>query len=105
MIIEYLRYTIDSSQAGAFVAAWKQAREPMRQSGHMISFEVSQAIQLPTNWIVRIEWDSAPGREAFRRGRHYAQFSAALDGFNTCLSESGHYDRVVELGAVMALSA
>ncbi|GAA2182336.1 hypothetical protein GCM10009785_21100 [Brooklawnia cerclae] len=99
MIIEYSRYTIPADRVDQFTTMWRSAREPLRLSGHVLSCEVSQCVEVPSNWTVRIEWDSLSGHtEGFRRGSQCDTYYQLLKPFAEYLLEHRHYEQHMEFG-------
>ena len=53
---------------------------------------MTQGVEEPDNFIVRIEWDSIEGHErGFRRGPQFAPFFAKVKPFFTNIQEMKHY--------------
>ena len=61
MIVEYIRYTIDTPRQPAFEAAYARARGALEASEHCLRFELARASEDPSSYVVRIEWDSLEG--------------------------------------------
>ena len=61
MVVEYIRYSIDSERAQAFEQAYRRAAAALDASEHCERYEVSRCSDDPTQYVVRIEWDSEEG--------------------------------------------
>lgn len=95
MIVEYIRYRIPAADHDAFIAAYRSAGADLTASPHCLRYEVTQGVEEPDNFTVRIEWDSLEGHErGFRQGPHFAPFFAKVKQFFPNIQEMKHY-RVV----------
>ena len=61
MVVEYIRYTIDEGRAEAFQQAYGRAAEALEASENCERYEVTRCTEDPTQYVVRIEWDSEEG--------------------------------------------
>ena len=77
MVIEYIRYQVPAANHADFIQAYRTAGEDLAASSHCIRHEVSQGVEEPDNFVVRIEWDSIEGHEkGFRSSPEFASFFA-----------------------------
>ncbi len=94
MIIEYIRYDVPSERGNEFEAAWRRARSALDGSSHCLDYEVSQGVEEPNHYTVRIEWDSVKGHEqGFRKSPEFADFFEAVRPFFDQIEEMRHYER------------
>jgi quinol monooxygenase YgiN len=92
MVIEYIRYSIDASQAEAFTQAYRRATEVLDASEHCERYELSRCSEDPSQHIVRIEWDSEEGHlSGFRESPMFATFLEAVGPFVNNIEEMRHY--------------
>lgn len=92
MIIEYVRYQIPTTRRDEFLAAYRAAGAALEASEHCARYEISQGIEEPDNFTVRIEWDSVEGHErGFRGGPQFATFLANVKPFIAQICEMKHY--------------
>ncbi len=92
MIVEYIRYRVSAADHAAFIAAYRSAGADLTSSPHCLRSEVTQGVEEPDNFIVRIEWDSIEGHErGFRKGPHFAPFFAKVKQFFPNIQEMKHY--------------
>jgi quinol monooxygenase YgiN len=92
MVVEYIRYEISSDQHQQFLSAYQSASEDLRASDNCLTYEISQGVEEPNNFTVRIEWDSVEGHErGFRTGPQFASFFAKVRPFFTAIREMKHY--------------
>jgi hemoglobin len=61
VVVEYIRYTIEDARAQAFEQAYRRSGEALKVSPHCEHYEVSRCSEDPTQYVVRIEWDSEEG--------------------------------------------
>jgi heme-degrading monooxygenase HmoA len=92
MVVEYIRYSIDGGRSKAFEGAYRSAAEALEASEHCESFELSRCSEDPTQYVVRIEWDSEEGHlSGFRRSGEFRQFFEAVGPFVHDIEEMRHY--------------
>jgi len=93
MIAEYIRYRIDEGRRQAFEDGYQRAQSALQSSPHCPGWELSRCAEDPTQYILRIEWDSAEGHlQGFRRGPDFPSFFAAIRPFVGDIQEMRHYD-------------
>jgi quinol monooxygenase YgiN len=93
MIVEYVRYAIPPERRSAFEADYATASEPLRASRHCEAFELSRCADDPTQYVLRIEWDSAEGHmQGFRRSPEFQRFLAAIRPYVGDIAEMRHYE-------------
>src|SRR5262245_39861614 len=93
MVVEYIRYSIDVSRAKAFEEAYGRGANALRASEHCERYEVSRCSEDPTQYVVRIEWDSAEGHlSGFRQSAEFREFFEAVGPFVHDIEEMRHYD-------------
>ena len=92
MIIEYIRYQVPPASHADFLRAYQDAGQDLAASSHCLRHEISQGVEEPDNFIVRIEWDSLEGHEqGFRTGPQFAPFFARVKPFFANIREMKHY--------------
>lgn len=93
MVIEYIRYTIDSDRVDGFVAAYAQAAEALAASPHCMDYELARGVEEPDNFILRIEWSSIEGHmKGFRSSPEFRSFFAAVGPYVHDIAEMKHYE-------------
>jgi quinol monooxygenase YgiN len=93
VIVEYIRYNIDGGRAEAFEEAYRRAGESLHASEHCQRFEVSRCSEDPTQYVVRIEWDSEEGHlSGFRQSPEFRTFFEAVKPFVNDIEEMRHYE-------------
>lgn len=98
MVVEYIRYSVPADRAGEFQAAYERAGKILDGDPHCLRYEVTQGVEEPAHFVVRIEWDSIEGHEqGFRNSPGFAGFFAAVRPFFAQIEEMKHY-RVVSGG-------
>jgi hemoglobin len=99
MIVEYIRYQIPAPQHAEFLAAYEAAgREDLAAAPECLDHEISQGVEEPDNFIVRIRWTSVEAHEqGFRKGPHFPPFFAKVKPYFTAIREMKHY-RVTAAG-------
>ena len=92
MVVEYIRYEVPADHHAEFLAAYAAAAAELTLSSHCLRFEVSQGLEEPSHFIVRIEWDSVAGHEqGFRTSPEFPSFFAKAKPFFAQIREMKHY--------------
>jgi len=92
MVIEYIRYQVPSALHAEFIEAYRSAKAELGASPHCLRYDISQGVEEPDNFIVRIEWDSVEGHEkGFRTSAQFAPFFARVKPFFSNIREMKHY--------------
>jgi quinol monooxygenase YgiN len=96
MVVEYIRYRIDSARGDEFERAYAQAAQSLEASSHCLAYEVDHGVEDPTSYVVRIEWDSVEGHEqGFRKSPEFREFFAAVKPFFDDIEEMRHYETLL----------
>lgn len=92
MVVEYVRYEIPAAQQEAFLGAYRAAAAELAGAPECLRYEISQGIEEPNNFVVRIEWQSQEAHErGFRQGPHFPSFFAKVKPFFSSIREMKHY--------------
>ena len=92
MVIEYIRYQVPAASHAEFLEAYRAAGEDLTASAHCVRHEISQGIEEPDNFIVRIEWNSIEAHEqGFRNSTEFRSFFAKVKPYFTNIREMKHY--------------
>lgn len=103
MVVEYIRYSIAPERHADFLSAYANAQVELRASPHCLRFEVSQGVEEPSHFVVRIEWDSLQGHElGFRKSEDFPAFFAKVRPFFGDIQEMKHYAVVSSGGGASA---
>ena len=93
MVVEYIRYEIQSHRAAVFEEAYPRVSAALDASEHCLSYELARGVEEPANWILRIEWDSLEGHEqGFRKSPGFGPFFQAVKPFFGQIAEMKHYE-------------
>lgn len=96
MIVEIIRYTIASEDAGQFLAAYAAAGEVLRASPFSLGFELARCVEDERSFILRIEWPSVEAHlELFRKSPDFARFLEAIRPYIDRIEEMRHYAPVL----------
>jgi quinol monooxygenase YgiN len=92
MVVEYIRYEVPAARHDEFVAAYRSAGNELQASGHCLSYEISEGVEEPDKFTVRIEWVSLEGHEkGFRTSAQFPPFFAKVKPFFAEIREMKHY--------------
>ena len=93
VIVEYIRYQIPAAEQTAFEEAYIAAEGPLRTSPHCLGWELARCAEDPTQYVLRIEWDSAEGHlQGFRTSPEFRDFFTAVRPFVDNIQEMRHYE-------------
>jgi quinol monooxygenase YgiN len=93
MIVEYIRYKIESERHKEFEDAYKKAEKSLMASPHCIHYELSHCVEEPKSYIIRIEWDSQDGHlKGFRTSPEFQTFFEVVRPFYDNIEEMHHYN-------------
>ncbi len=100
MIVEYIRYSIPEDGRDAFVDAYERAARALAASPHCLAYELSSCDEDPSQYVLRIEWDSSKGHlEGFRRSEHFRAFLPHIQPYVKAIAEMRHYTPTRVAGA------
>ncbi len=100
MVVEYIRYEIRPELHEQFVASYESAAKELEASQHCLGYEISEGVEEPNNFTVRIEWDSVEGHEkGFRTSAQFGPFFDKVKPFFGQIREMKHY-KVLQRGKV-----
>ncbi len=93
MIVEYIRYSIDEAERGAFEDAYSRAQTALIKSTHCLAYELSQCAEDRGSYVLRIEWDSAEGHlQGFRSSPEFQEFFVNVRPYVDSIAEMRHYE-------------
>jgi len=93
VVIEYIRYTIPAERGAAFERAYAEAAPSLDASAHCLAYDLARCAEDPTQYVLRIEWDSAEGHlQGFRRSAEFQRFFAAVRPYVGDIAEMRHYE-------------
>jgi len=92
MVVEYIRYNIPADQQAAFEQAYEDASSALAGSPHCLGYELARCVEDATQYVLRIEWDSAEGHlQGFRKSPEFAGFFATVRPYIPAILEMRHY--------------
>ena len=92
MIVEYIRYNIPADQRPAFEQAYADAAAALDGSPHCLGYELARCVEDESQYILRIEWDSAEGHlRGFRRSPEFGGFLGKIRPYIPAIQEMRHY--------------
>jgi quinol monooxygenase YgiN len=93
MIVEYIRYNMEPSEAKDFLSAYETASKSLKDSSHCLGYELTQCTEARESFILRILWDSEEGHiKGFRTSPQFKSFFAAVQPFVKKIQEMRHYE-------------
>jgi quinol monooxygenase YgiN len=93
MVIEYIRYVIPAERRGAFEGSYGEAVRALDASPHCLAYDLARCADDHTQYVLRIEWDSAEGHMAgFRRSAEFQTFLSGVRPFVGDIVEMRHYE-------------
>jgi quinol monooxygenase YgiN len=92
MVIEYVRYKVDSSHEVEFISAYSNAAQQLDASEYCLAYELSECEEEPGVFILRIEWTSTEDHlNGFRKSAVFPPFFAEVKPFFNNILEMRHY--------------
>ena len=93
MIVEYTRYKIPADRQEAFERAYGEAAQALAASTHCERYELTRCSEDSSQYVLRIEWDSAEGHlRGFRGSLEFRAFFRAVQPFFNDIEEMRHYE-------------
>jgi hemoglobin len=93
MIVEYIRYVIQPGHADTFRQAYAEAAGILQADPRCLSYEITQGVEEPTHFVVRIEWNSLEGHlDGFRKDPAFRDFFALVRPYVDDIEEMRHYE-------------
>lgn len=90
--VEYIRYQIPEADREAFTAAYRAAAVPLAASPYCMDYELTESVDEPGAYILRIRWTSVRDHlEGFRQSPEFAAFFAAIKPYVGAIQEMRHY--------------
>jgi quinol monooxygenase YgiN len=92
MTPEIIRYRVPLAQADAFIKAYADAGEVLKESPHCLGFKLLRSARDAEMFLLTIQWDSPEGHMAgFRRSPQFAKFFALIGPYVSNILEMEHY--------------
>ncbi|TVZ41385.1 quinol monooxygenase YgiN [Alteromonadaceae bacterium 2753L.S.0a.02] len=92
MIVEYIRYKIDTPRQGEFLDAYTHAQQALNASPHCIRYELSHCHEEPELFVLRIEWESIDSHmQGFRNSSEFKSFISHVRPYIPDIQEMQHY--------------
>jgi heme-degrading monooxygenase HmoA len=95
VIVEYVRYRLPDEDRAAFERTYREVGPLLDASPHCLGWELRRSVEHPSDYVIRIEWDSQAGHEeGFRQSVDYPVFFGALSAFSASRLEMAHFERL-----------
>ena len=92
MIIEYIRYALSEHSPAELIAAYNKAIRYLDAARECSEYELSQCIEEPSIFVLRIKWISQQAHlVGFRKGENFPPFLEEIRGFIPEIVEMRHY--------------
>lgn len=93
MIVEYLRYNLESGRQDQFIKDYSDAAKPLLDSAYCNRYEFCRCVEDGSKFIVRIEWTSADDHlKKFRQSEQFRQFLVFVKPYINDIEEMRHYE-------------
>ncbi len=93
MVVEYIRYKIDSERQNSFVDSYQKASTFLDQSNYCLGYELSHCEEEKENFILRIEWTSTDDHlNGFRKSSEFREFLNHVRPYFNDIEEMNHYE-------------
>ena len=92
MVVEYIRYKIETAKRELFLDAYAKASEHLDASEYCLAYEITECEEEPGQFVVRIEWTSTGEHmNGFRKSAAFPPFFALVRDFFGAIQEMRHY--------------
>ncbi|PYC82208.1 antibiotic biosynthesis monooxygenase [Streptomyces tateyamensis] len=90
--VEYIRYQIPEADREAFLTAYRQAAVPLAASPYCVDYELTESVDEPGAYVLRIRWTSVRDHlEGFRGSEQFAEFLTSVKPYVGAIQEMRHY--------------
>jgi heme-degrading monooxygenase HmoA len=97
MAVEYLRYRVPAEGQRDFLDGWRRALAFVGRSPHCLGYELSQSVEDPQAYVVRIDWDSVEGHEqGFKKSPDHVQAFDCVKAFSLMMCSEVHHHRILD---------
>ncbi|WP_028776866.1 antibiotic biosynthesis monooxygenase family protein [Shimazuella kribbensis] len=96
MVVEIIRLNIEKESLEKFQSAFQEVGGFLQRSEHCLSFEVLNGVEEPNHFIIKSEWDSLEGHQAFETGPDAKDFFALVEPFFPAILEKKHYNYIAK---------
>jgi heme-degrading monooxygenase HmoA len=99
VIVEYIRYSLPPEDTAAFEQTYRKVGPLLDTTPHCLGWEVRRSVERPTDYVIRIEWDTLAGHEeGWRQAPAFQGFFDALKVFASSRQDMSHFERVLGSG-------
>ena len=92
MVVEYIRYRVETEKRQLFLDAYAKAAENLEASEYCLAYEITECEEEPGQFMVRIEWTSTQEHlNGFRKSAVFPPFFALVKDFYNSIQEMRHY--------------
>ena len=92
MIVEYIRYAIPADRRESFERAYADAAPALDASPHCLAYDLARCAEDPTQFVLRIEWDSVGAHtEGFRGGALFPEWRSHWGEYLDGTPDVQHY--------------
>lgn len=92
MIVEYIRYALKDHSPEQLMEGYRQAATHLRAAPECLGFDLTQCVEEPSLFVLRIHWTSAEAHlGGFRKGPHFGPFLQWIRPFVGEIAEMRHY--------------
>jgi heme-degrading monooxygenase HmoA len=96
MVIEIATITVAEGRETEFERAFATAQRYIAESPHAYRYQLTRCVEMPTRYVLRIEWDSLEGHtQGFRASPAFQEYRALLYPLYAAPPEVVHYTEVV----------
>jgi quinol monooxygenase YgiN len=95
MVYEILRYRIGPNRAAEFLQACSETEVHLRESPHLLSYDLSRCADAPQNFVLMIGWDSVEMHlENLQVARKLGAFRRSARPFSQDIWDCVKYDPI-----------
>jgi len=95
MIVEYVRYALPAEVRISFEQDYARVGPVMARSPHCLGWELRRSQEDPSQYVVRIEWDSREGHELhYRATAEFRAFFGVMKAYSDHRLQMEHFELV-----------
>jgi heme-degrading monooxygenase HmoA len=74
-----------------FVTAYLEARLALLDTPGVRSAELAQGVELPSRFVLRVDWDTVQAHEQFRASEAFGEWRASVGSYFAAAPQGAHY--------------
>ena len=94
MALEVAMIDVTPGTEEQFVMAYLEARPSLLDTPGVRSASLAQGIELPSRFVLHVDWDTVEAHEQFRASDAFGEWRASVGSYFAAAPQSAHYTRI-----------